>query len=222
MSKRTLQIDDRLYDYLLSVSIRESEVLADLRAETANLPMARMQIAPEQGQFMGLLLKLIDARRCLEVGTFTGYSALACALALPEDGRLIALDVSKEWTDIARRYWRRAGVDEKIDLRLGPAAESLQALLDAGERDSFDFIFIDADKTSYRRYFDLGMELLRVGGLMAFDNALWGGRVADPSVSDEDTEAIRELNAFLHGHAGIDLSLVPIADGLMLVRKTGP
>ena len=219
MSRRTLQIDDRLYTYLTSVSIREPEILAELRAETATRPLADMQISPEQGQFMALLLKLIGAERCLEVGTFTGYSALACALALPEHGRLIALDVSKEWTDIARRYWRAAGVDEKIELRLGPATESMQTLIDAGEQESFDFIFVDADKTSYRAYFDLGMELVRPGGLLAFDNVLWGGRVADPAITDDDTVAIRELNRFLHGHAGIELSLVPIADGLTLVRK---
>jgi predicted O-methyltransferase YrrM len=219
MSNRTLQIDDRLYAYLTSVSIREPAVLADLRAETASLPMARMQIAPEQGQFMALLIKLIGANRCLEVGTFTGYSALACALALPERGRLVALDTSKEWTDIARRYWQLAGVDKKIELRLGPAAESMRALLENGEGESFDFIFVDAEKTNYRTYFDLGIQLLRSGGLMAFDNVLWGGRVADPAETDEDTIAIRELNRYLHGNPTIDLSLVPIADGLTLARK---
>jgi predicted O-methyltransferase YrrM len=221
MSNRTLQIDDRLYAYLTEVSLRELPVLADLRKETATLAMASMQIAPEQGQFMAFLIKLMGAERCLEVGSFTGYSALVCAMALPAQGRLIALDSSEEWTDIARRYWRTAGVDAKIELRLGLAAESLHDLLDSGERGSFDFMFIDADKTGYRTYFDLGLELLRPGGVMAFDNVLWGGRVADPDVSDEDTVAIRELNRFLLEHPDIDLSLVPIGDGLTLVRKLG-
>ena len=221
MSNRTLQIDDRLYAYLTEVSLRELPVLADLRKETATLAMASMQIAPEQGQFMAFLIKLMGAERCLEVGSFTGYSALVCAMALPAQGRLIALDSSEEWTDIARRYWRTAGVDAKIELRLGLAAESLRDLLDSGERGSFDFMFIDADKTGYRTYFDLGLELLRPGGVMAFDNVLWGGRVADPRVSDEDTVAIRELNRFLLELPDIDLSLVPIGDGLTLVRKLG-
>ena len=219
MSNRTLQIDDRLYAYLTEVSLRELPVLADLRKETATLAMASMQIAPEQGQFMAFLIKMMGAERCLEVGSFTGYSALVCAMALPAQGRLIALDSSVEWTDIARRYWRTAGVDAKIELRLGLAAESLRDLLDSGERGSFDFMFIDADKSGYRAYFDLGFELLRPGGVMAFDNVLWGGRVADPDVSDEDTVAIRELNRFLLEHPDIDLSLVPIGDGLTLVRK---
>ncbi len=219
MSNRTLQIDDRLYAYLTEVSLRELPVLADLRKETATLAMASMQIAPEQGQFMAFLIRMMGAERCLEVGSFTGYSALVCAMALPAQGRLIALDSSEEWTDIARRYWRTAGVDAKIELRLGLAAESLRDLLASGERGSFDFMFIDADKTGYRTYFDLGLELLRPGGVMAFDNVLWGGRVADPDVSDEDTVAIRELNRFLLEHSDIDLSLVPIGDGLTLVRK---
>jgi predicted O-methyltransferase YrrM len=219
MSNRTLQIDDRLYEYLTAVSLREPQVLAELRDETASLPMARMQIAPEQGQFMAFLIGLTGAERCLEVGTFTGYSALVCALALPENGRLITLDVSEEWTDIARRYWRIAGVDRKIELRLGPAEASMRALIESGEGGRFDFIFVDADKTAYREYFELGMRLLRPGGLLVFDNVLWGGRVADPAVSDDETVAIRELNLHLRDHAGIDLSLVPMADGLTLVRK---
>jgi predicted O-methyltransferase YrrM len=221
MSNRTLQIDERLYAYLTAVSVRESSVLTELREETANLEKASMQIAPEQGQFMAMLIRLMGAARCLEVGTFTGYSALVCAMALPAHGRLIALDVSEEWTDIARRYWQLGGVDGKIDLRLGPASESMQALVDGGEKGTFDFIFIDADKTGYRTYYELGLELLRPGGVMAFDNVLWDGRVADPDVSDEDTIAIRDLNQFLHRQTNIDLSLVPIGDGLSLVRKKG-
>jgi predicted O-methyltransferase YrrM len=221
MSNRSLQIDDRLYAYLTQVSLREPPVLADLRKETARLENANMQIAPEQGQFMAFLIKLMGAENCLEVGSFTGYSALVCALALPAQGRLIALDISEQWTDVAQKFWRQAGVDRKISLRLGPAAKSMSDLLDNGERGRFDFIFIDADKTGYRTYYDLGLELLRPGGVMAFDNVLWDGRVADPDVSDEDTVAIRELNRFLLEQPDIDLSLVPIGDGLTLVRKLG-
>lgn len=221
MSSRTLSLDDRLTAYLRSVSLREGLVLERLRAETAHLPMAVMQISPEQGQFMALLLQLIGARRCLEIGTFTGYSALVCALALPADGQLVALDISEEWTAIGRRYWHEAGVADRIDLRLGPARESLGRLLDQGGRGSFDFMFIDADKTGYSDYYEQGLELLRPGGLMAFDNVLWGGRVADPANQDADTVAIRRLNAALHVDQRIDLSLVPIGDGLTLVRKRG-
>jgi O-methyltransferase len=221
MSNRTLQIDDRLYDYLTAVSVRESQVLVDLRNETAELESAGMQIAPEQGQFMAFLLRMMGAERCLEVGTYTGYSALVCAQALPAHGRLVALDVSKEWTDIARRYWRAAGVEEKITLRLGPAANSLKDLRDSDERGRFDFMFIDADKVGYRTYFELGLDLLRPGGVIAFDNVLWDGRVADPDVSDEDTLAIRELNQHLSGLTELDISLVPIGDGLTLIRKPG-
>lgn len=219
MSTRTLNLDARLYAYLQSVSVREPAVLARLRAETATLPMARMQISPEQGQFMALLLRLIGAQRCLEVGTFTGYSALACALALPPDGRLIALDISEEWTAIGRRYWREAGVAERIELHLGPASDSLRQLLADGAAGSFDFMFVDADKSGYAEYLERGYELLRPGGLLAFDNVLWGGRVADPAVTDEDTQAIRTLNARLRDDPRFDLSLVPIGDGLTLARR---
>lgn len=219
MSTRTLNLDDRLHDYLLAVGVREPEVLARLRAETARLPMARMQISPEQGQFMALLVRLTGARRCLEVGTFTGYSALACALALPPDGELIAMDVSAEWTAIARRYWAEAGVADRIHLRLGPAAETLAGLAAGGGAGTFDFMFVDADKTGYGRYLELGLKLLRPGGLMAFDNVLWSGRVADPADQDEDTVALRALNDQLHRDGRVDISLVPIGDGLTLARK---
>jgi predicted O-methyltransferase YrrM len=221
MSNRTLQIDDGLYDYLTAVSLRESQVLRDLREETSKLDTAAMQIAPEQGQFMAFLVKSLGAERCLEVGSYTGYSALVCANALPPHGRLIALDISKEWTDIARRYWRMAGVEKKIELRLGPADESLREMLKSGEQGRIDFMFIDADKPGYRTYFELGLDLLRPGGVIAFDNVLWGGRVADPDASDADTVAIRQLNEYLHGLTDLDLSLVPIGDGLTLVRKPG-
>jgi len=219
MSNRTLSIDDRLYEYLCSVSLREPGILRRLRAETARLPEAVMQISPEQGQFMAMLVKLTGARRCLEVGTFTGYSALVCALALPDDGRLLALDVSREWTDRAQQYWREAGVADRIELKLGPAAASMQELLDEGLQGSCDFVFIDADKAGYSTYFELGLQLMHPGALMLFDNVLWSGRVADPHDTDADTLAIRALNEQLHRDERIDISLVPIGDGLTVVRK---
>lgn len=219
MSNRTLSLDDDLYRYLQSVSLREPPVLARLREETARLPMARMQIAPEQGQFMALLLKLMNARRCLEIGTFTGYSSLVCALALPADGRLVAMDLSDEWTAMARRYWVEAGVADRIELRLGPAADSLRALLAEGQAGTFDFAFVDADKTGYAGYFEQVLELLRPGGLLAFDNVLWGGSVARPEDQEADTVALRRLNEMLLRDERIDLSLVPIGDGLSLARK---
>jgi caffeoyl-CoA O-methyltransferase len=181
--------------------------------------MAGMQISPEQGQFMALLLGLTGARRCLEIGTFTGYSALVCALALPADGKLLTLDVSEEWTAIARRYWLEAGVADRIELRLGPAGDSLRQLLADGAAGTFDFVFVDADKAGYPAYLERGFELLRPGGLLAFDNVLWGGRVADPQANDADTLAIRALNAQLHGDPRFDLSMVPIGDGLTLARR---
>lgn len=219
MSRRTLPLDERLYDYLLSVSLREPEVLRRLREETARHPQAEMQIAPEQGQFMGLLARLIGARKCLEVGVFTGYSALAVALALPFDGRLVACDVSEEFTSIARRYWREAGVDHLIRLELAPATLTLDALLADGEGGTFDFAFIDADKPNYGIYVERALELLRPGGLIAVDNVLWSGKVADPSVHDAETDAIRALNLQLLGDERIDLSLLPVGDGLTLARK---
>ena len=219
MSNRTLNLDDRLYEYLCSVSLREPEILQRLREETALLSEADMQISPEQGQFMAMLLKLTAARRCLEVGTFTGYSALVCALALPDDGRLLTLDVSQEWTDRAQMFWREAGVEHKITLSLGPAVTSMQGLLAEGLQETFDFIFIDADKVSYPEYFELGLKLIRTGGLMLFDNVLWSGKVTDPECNDADTLAIRILNEILHQDSRIDISMVPIADGLTLVRK---
>jgi caffeoyl-CoA O-methyltransferase len=221
MSSKTLALDDRLYDYLLSVSLREPDILARLREETSNRADAEMQIAPEQGQFMALLLKLIGARRCLEVGTFTGYSALVCALALPEDGQLIALDIDEETTAIAQRYWAEAGVENRIELRLGPAEDSLRNLIDGGDQGSFDFIFIDADKTGYPAYYEMGLQLLRAGGVVAFDNVLWAGRVANPDAEDDDTRALKALNVQLHADPRVDISMVPIGDGLTLARKLG-
>ena len=219
MSTRSIGLDDELYPYLLDVSLRESPLLAELRAETARLPEARMQIAPEQGQFMAMLARLAGARRYLEIGTFTGYSTLAIAQALPSDGRIVACDLSREWTDIARRYWRRAGVEERVDLRLGPASETLQALRDDAATEPFDLAFIDADKTGYAAYYEHCLELLAPGGLVMTDNTLWHGSVADRSDQREDTVAIREFNRKLYRDDRVELSLVPIGDGLTLARK---
>lgn len=219
MGKRTLHLTDQLYDYLLSVSLRESPALQRLRTETAQLPLARMQISPEQGQFMALLLRLMGAHHALEVGVFTGYSTLCVALALPEDGRIVACDVNPEWTSIAQRHWRDAGVAHKIDLRLAPAANTLNDLVAQGQKNRFDFAFIDADKGNYDTYYETCLKLARPGGLIAIDNVLWGGAVADPVANDNDTRAIRALNDKLHGDSRIELSLVPIADGLTLARR---
>ena len=218
---KTLRLDDRLYDYLLSVSLREPDILARLRDETLNRPDAGMQISPEQGQFMALLLKLIGARRTLEVGTFTGYSALVCALALPQDGQLITLDIDEGTTAIAQRYWAEAGIENRIELRLGRAEDSLRNFLDSGDQGSFDFMFIDADKTSYSIYYEMGLHLLRSGGLLAFDNVLWAGRVADPDAKDADTQALKAINLKIHADPRVDISMVPIGDGLTLARKLG-
>lgn len=219
MSNRSIGLDERLYRYLLDVSLREDPLLAELRAETARLSEANMQIAPEQGQFMALVARMIGARRYLEVGTFTGYSALAVTRALPEDGETVALDISAEWTDVARRYWKRAGLDERIRLELRPALETLDTLLADGRAGDFDLAFIDADKTGYMDYFERCLALLRTGGVVMLDNTLWSGAVADPDNQDTDTEAIRTVNRHLHDHPEVDVSLVPIGDGLTLARK---
>ncbi|MDH3475596.1 MAG: class I SAM-dependent methyltransferase [Rhodospirillales bacterium] len=219
MSNRSIALTDPLYDYLLKVSLREAPLLARLREETAALPGAAMQIAPEQGQFMALLTELIGAQRYLEIGTFTGYSTLSVALAMPADGEVVACDLSEDYTAVARRYWAEAGVAGRIDLRLAPALETLDALLAEGRSGSFDFAFIDADKENYARYVERSLALLRPGGLLAVDNVLWDGAVADPARTDEETEAIRAVNTALHGDPRVSLSLVPIGDGLTLARK---
>ena len=219
MSNKTLGLDDRLLDYLRSVSLREPDVLGQLRSETANHPWANMQIAPEQGQFMALLVQLLGATKTLEIGVFTGYSSLAVALALPANGKVIACDVSEEYTSIARRYWQAAGVADKIDLRLAPALETLDELIASGQRGSFDFVFIDADKENYENYYERSLLLLRPGGLIAIDNVLWSGRVADPEIQDTNTQAIRNLNEKLHQDERVTLSVVAIADGLTLALK---
>ncbi len=210
---------EAIQDYVLRWGVREHPALAALRAETASHPERNMQIAPEQGAFMQLLVGLIGARRCLEVGTFTGYSSLALALALPPEGHLITCDVSAEHTAIARRHWRSAGVIDRIELRLAPALETLSALVEAGAAGSFDLVFLDGDKPNYPRYAALALDLLRPGGLLLVDNALWSGQVADPAVVDADTVAIRATNEALHADPRVEVSLLPIADGLMLARK---
>lgn len=219
MSKKTLGLDNQVYNYLLSTSLRESDILRQLREETAKHPYATMQIAPEQGQFMALLVQLLEAKKTLEVGVFTGYSSLCVALALPKDGKVIACDISEEYTAVGRRYWQTAGVADKIDLRIAPALETLDKLLEAGEAGTFDFAFIDADKENYEGYYERSLQLIRPGGLIAIDNVLWGGRVADPQVQDNSTQAIREFNQKLHQDSRVTLSMVPIADGLTLALK---
>jgi predicted O-methyltransferase YrrM len=219
MSKKTLGLDNQLYDYLLSVSLREPDILRQLREETARHPMAMMQISPEQGQFMALLVQLLGATKTLEVGVFTGYSSLCVALALPPNGKIVACDVSEEFTSIARRYWEAAGVADKIDLRLAPALSTLDELLATGQAETFDFAFIDADKANYEGYYERSLQLIRSGGLIAIDNVLWSGRVADPEVQDHRTNEIRALNEKLHQDERVTLSLVPIADGLTLALK---
>lgn len=218
-SPRNLPIDERTYRYLISTSVREPETARRLREETQQLQNAQMQIGPDQGQFMQLLVQVLRARKTLEVGVFTGYSALWVALGLPAEGRIIACDVSEEYTAVARRYWKQAGVDKKIDLRLAPALETLDQLLEGGEAGTFDFAFIDADKTNYDNYYERSLQLVRAGGLMAIDNTIWSGRVADPNVQDKDTVAIRQLNEKLFGDERVTLSMLTVGDGLTLAMK---
>lgn len=219
MSNKSINLTDTLYQYLLNSSLRESEILKSLRQETAQLPTANMQIAPEQGQFMALLIQLIGAKNTIEVGVYTGYSALSVAMALPQNGQILACDISEEYTSVARRYWQQAGIEEKIDLQLAPATETLKRAIDDGQNGSFDFAFIDADKENYSEYFELCLELLCSGGLIAVDNVLWDGAVVDSQKQDVDTCAIRAFNQQLLGDDRVDISMVPIADGLTLARK---
>lgn len=218
MSRRTLNVDDTLYDYLLGHSLREHPAQAALREATRTHPHANMQISPEQGQFMSLLVKLIGARRTIEVGTFTGYSALTVALALPVDGKVLACDISEAYTSIGKPWWQRAGVADKIELVIAPAVQTLDARIAAGESGRYDFAFIDADKTGYDGYYERCLQLVRAGGLVAFDNTLWGGEVARPA-TDDDTRALQALNDKLHHDDRIDMALLPIGDGLTLARK---
>ncbi len=219
MSRGPTPLTPDLYEYLLNVSLREHPLLKRLRDETARHPRAGMQISPEQGQFMQLLIKLLHAKKTIEVGVFTGYSSLAVALALPADGRIVACDVSEEYTSVARRYWQEAGVASRIDLRLAPAAETLSALIKGGESGTYDFAFIDADKSGYDTYYEHCLTLLRPGGIIGIDNVLWNGRVVDPAANDEDTVAIRALNKKLQADTRIDLSMLSLGDGLTLAHK---
>lgn len=219
MSNTFLALTEQLYAYLLNNSLREPEILERLRDETLKLPEGGMQISPVQGQFMALLLKLINAVKTLEIGVFTGYSSLITALTIPANGRVVACDVSETFTSVARRYWAEAGVAEKIMLRLAPAVETLDALLADGQAETFDFVFIDADKTNYDNYYERSLRLVRRGGLIIFDNMLWYGKVADPTVQDADTIALREMNAKLHHDERVFVSLVPVGDGMSLVIK---
>ena len=223
MGKHTLNITDNLYDYLLSISLQETSVQQALRTETDKMKEAMMQISPDQGQFMALLIKLINAEKIIEVGTFTGYSALTMALALPEHGAIIACDINEEWTGMGQRYWEQAGVADKIDLRLAPAVDTLKSLIGDGQAEQYDFAFIDADKQNYLHYYEYCLQLMRPGGLIAIDNVLWGGSVVDQSDEKPDTVAIREFNRFIHNDDRVEISLVPIGDGLTLARKkNGP
>lgn len=221
MSQSTLSLTPRVHRYMLEHSLREPPILARLRAVTASMPTANMQIAPEQGQLLQLLVRSIGARRCIEVGTFTGYSSLAVALALPGDGRLVACDVSAEWTQVARQFWREAGVDARIDLHLQPALHTLDELLAEGHASAFDFAFIDADKPNYCAYYERVLGLLRPGGLICVDNVLWDGAVADEAASDANTQALRAFNDLVHRDERVDLSMIPIGDGLTVLRKRG-
>jgi len=219
MSSRTLFLTNELYEYMISSSVRETDILRQLRKETQQDPMANMQISPEQGQFMSLLVQLIRAKKTLEIGVYTGYSALCVALALPSHGQIIACDINEEWASIAKRYWQKAEVSEKIDFRLTPGIETMDRLLSNGHAQTFDFIFIDADKQEYGSYYKWGIELLRTGGLIAIDNVFWSGKVVHSAFNDKDTQAIRKLNEKLYEDERIELSMIPISDGLTLAMK---
>jgi caffeoyl-CoA O-methyltransferase len=216
---RFLPLDDRLYAYVLEHSGREPDAMRELREETAGMEHAGMQIGFDQARLMALLVRLMGARRCIEVGVFTGYSSLGVALALPADGRIVACDVSEEWTAIARRYWSQAGVEDRIDLHLGPAVETLDALIAKGEAGRHDFAFIDADKSSYGDYYEKCLELLRPGGLIAIDNTLWSGEVADRSKQGRDTRALRALNEALARDERVEVAMLTVGDGVTLARK---
>jgi predicted O-methyltransferase YrrM len=223
MSGKTLNMNHELLTYLLNSGGRESKLLHSLRMETVSderlQAHSNMQIAPEQGQFLSLLVKLCGTRKALEIGTFTGYSSICIASAMPMDGHLICCDINEEWTSLARRYWCLAGLAEKVDLRIAPALETMHKLLEEGHSRTFDFVFIDADKTSYDAYFEASLRLLRAGGLIAIDNVLWNGKVIDATVSDPDTLAIRRLNQKLQQDKRIDYAMIPVADGLSLCLK---
>ncbi len=219
MTARATFLDPAIADYIASIAVREAPVLAKLRAETARLPTAQMQIGADQGQFMQLLARMLGAKKYLEIGVFTGYSSLAMALALPDDGMVLACDVSDEYTAIARRYWKEAEVEKKIDLRLAPAVETLERLLDAGQASTFDLAFIDADKANVDTYYESALRLLHAGGLILVDNVLWNGAVADARINDDDTRALRALNIKATSDDRVDMSLLTVGDGLLVARK---
>ena len=219
MSSRNAFIKESIYNYLLENSLRELPVLKKLREETQKMPLGRMQISPDQGQLMAMLVRLIAPKKILEVGTFTGYSSLVMALALPENGKLIACDISEKYTLMAQRFWKEAGVEDKIELRLGNATKTLDMIIDEGLSGTFDMAFIDADKENYKMYYEKCLKLLRPGGLILIDNVLWYGRPADPNASDADTVAIREFNKFVYKDSRVDISLLSVGDGLTLARK---
>ena len=219
MFKNTLGLPDPLHDYILDNSLKELSILAELRQETEHHKQARMQISPDQGQLIALLIRLMSARRVLEIGVFTGYSSLTIALALPIDGVLVACDISEEYTAIAKRYWRQAGVQNKIDLRIAPALETLDLLLESGQAETFDFVFVDADKANYSNYYDRALKLLRPGGLMAIDNVLWSGRVAEVQSTDKIVQTMRIFNQKVAQDDRVQVSLLPLGDGITLALK---
>jgi predicted O-methyltransferase YrrM len=219
LSNRTLSIDDRTYEYLYNVAVDEPDLLQQLRAETAQLEFASMQISPEQGQFMSLLVRLMGATRAIEIGTFTGYSSICVASAMADDGELICCDISPQWTQVAEKYWALAGLSHKIELFSRPAQQTLQGLLDEGAAGTFDFVFIDADKQNYILYYEMALQLLRKGGLIAVDNTLWSGAVADPENTEPGTRAIRRFNEMLKQDERVSKSLLTIGDGLTLILK---
>lgn len=219
MSDVTLNLTPLVYEYLQKTSLREPEILVQLRQQTHKMSMSQMQISPEQGQFMRLLMELMGAKRTLDIGTFTGYSALSVALGLPDDGKVIACDINGEWTKIARRFWDLSGAGNKIELRLAPAIETLQSLLDQGQANTFDFAFIDADKLNYDNYYEMSLKLIRPGGLIGIDNVLWGGKVADLGIQDANTNAIRALNKKILEDSRVTISMLSIGDGLTLAIK---
>jgi predicted O-methyltransferase YrrM len=218
MTRATLQLTDTLYKYYLANSLREDPILYQLREETAKMSAGKMQIAPEEGQFLAFIVKLLRAKKTLDVGTFTGYSTLVTAMAMPDDARIITCDINVEWTKIAKKYWKKAGLDHKIELKLAPAIDTLTELR-RDEKGTFDFIFIDADKQTYKSYYELSLELIKPGGVIAIDNVLWDGRVADSSQMDESTKAIREFNTHVFDDSSVFITMLPIADGLTLVMK---
>jgi predicted O-methyltransferase YrrM len=219
MTATSIGLPDTVHDYVLRVGVREPAILARLREETATHPRAQMQIAPEQGAVLRLLVELLGARRTLEIGTFTGYSSLAVALALPDDGTIVCCDVSEEFTSVARRYWAEGGVAHKTDLRIGPAVDTLDRLLADGGADTFDLAFIDADKAAYPAYWERCLQLVRRGGLIALDNVLWSGAVADPAVMDEDTQTLRGVNESIAGDERVTHVMLAVADGMTLARR---